>query len=302
VRNLLSATAPGRALLFPADKLSTDFGLGDADYAWKVFEEGARRLIAQGFHTATDVLEVGPGRNLGTALLWWATCQARASPEDGQVKMVLWDVYPNAANVLSRQSGLAGQLITRMPAGSSLPTTALELLHGVRTGAIVPPLQYIVCSRRELVDVVRERRFGLIYSQAALEHVWSIGDTWELLCTLTSNRGWHYHTIDLADHGRRETDPYEMLEWSDSAYWLMGRFTPGAVNRWRASDHAAQMESMGLQILSLDRQESEVPLGNVRRFAARFQLRDPRDLKTTMIRVVARRRQEAEIGIGGADH
>lgn len=59
----------GRAWLFPQSKLSTHFGRGDVEYAWQVFLRHYRQLHEHGFVGARRIMEVGPGRNLGTALL-----------------------------------------------------------------------------------------------------------------------------------------------------------------------------------------------------------------------------------------
>lgn len=70
-RNLACAVPGGRALLFPPAQLAQRFGRADAAYALLVFRHHRRQLLAAGFPGASRLLETGPGRNLGSGLLWW---------------------------------------------------------------------------------------------------------------------------------------------------------------------------------------------------------------------------------------
>ena len=81
----------GRSLLFPSQSLATRFGRDDADYALSVFLHHYRQLSAAGFRTADKILEVGPGRNVGTSLLMWALNHARSGRA---VTVILWDAFP----------------------------------------------------------------------------------------------------------------------------------------------------------------------------------------------------------------
>ena len=90
-RNLLCVIPVGRRWLFPPQALSERFGRGDADYSIQVFLHHFQQLSGAGFQSAQRILEVGPGRNLGTGLLMWALNRARLG--EG-VAVVLWDVPP----------------------------------------------------------------------------------------------------------------------------------------------------------------------------------------------------------------
>jgi hypothetical protein len=72
--------------------LTIRFGSGDADYALRVFLRHYRQLSAIGFLTADKILEVGPGRNLGTSVLMWAMNHSQVA---GPVTVILWDAFPN---------------------------------------------------------------------------------------------------------------------------------------------------------------------------------------------------------------
>ena len=68
-RNLLCLLPITRRMVFPQEQLAAQFGRGDAQYAWRVFNHHVKQLQEVQFSGAERVLEIGPGRNLGTALL-----------------------------------------------------------------------------------------------------------------------------------------------------------------------------------------------------------------------------------------
>ncbi len=113
---------------------------------------------------------------------------------------------------------------------------------------------------------------------------------WAVLAALSRNEAWHSHRIDLADHGRRETNYVEMLEWSTVEWWFTMRFVPGAINRWRANEHLHCMDAVGIHVLSVDREVRESLPTSRSRLARRFRLQDDVELGTTAIDVVGRTR------------
>lgn len=163
-----------------------------------------------------------------------------------------------------------------------------EILHAVAGGHLVPNINYQVCPYVKMVDLYRGQPFDLIYSHAALEHAWAIRETWEALRSITAPGGWHSHRIDLADHGRRETNFIEMLEWPEWAYQLTMRFIPGSINRWRANEHIAYLQSMGFAILNEERHLQPQLPAERRRLAEPFRSMDDRDLRTTVVDITAR--------------
>jgi len=232
-RNAVCAIPGGAGLIYPSSSLSTQFGRGDAAYAWSVFSHHYTLLAEAGFTSAQRVLEVGPGRNIGTALLWWVHLSAKP-PE---TEIVCWDVFANAhIDETDFWPTLALALIEAAPEDLD-PAVAASLgsrLDDVAEGRAVPSITYRVESieKLEAVHALPDSTFDLVYSHAAIEHVWSVEAFWDAQARLTAPLGWHSHRIDMADHGKRETNYIELLEWSPAAYWLMLRFTPGATNRW----------------------------------------------------------------------
>jgi hypothetical protein len=155
---------------------------------------------------------------------------------------------------------------------------------------LVPEITYTVCDSRQLIERYQYRPFELIYSHAALEHAWAIGDTWNALACLTADQGWHSHRIDLADHGRRDSNYIEMCEWPQWAYRITMNNIPGAINRYRAIDHIRSMKELGFEILAESREiQADLPVSR-QRLAMPFKSMDALELKTTALNVVARLR------------
>jgi hypothetical protein len=256
-RNLLCVTPWGKRRLFPAQALANRFGRGDAEYALNVFLHHYRQLSAAGFHAVDKILEVGPGRNAGTALMMWALNRSRGM----DVTVILWDVFPNMA-VSAETLREAARALLDSPRFrqvlETFPDDRLEqTLGAVTRGELSPDIRYRVQPLPELLTSGEVNGTTLVYSQAAIEHIWDIADFWRTIIGLTGPDGWHSHRIDLADHGRRETNYIEMLEWSPLAYWLTMRFIPGAINRWRASMHLGFVAQQGLKILNAHQETRE---------------------------------------------
>jgi hypothetical protein len=287
-RNVLCAHPVSRRWLYPSQRLAASFGPADVEYAWSVFQRHGRALDRHGFVCAERILEVGPGRNFGSAMLWWATTAAR--PGATAPSIVLWDVYPNCdASGPDVWRGWASGLLAHEPCHRALAPRAVALLDGVARGLAIPSIRYEVCTLDRLRDRHGQSTFDLVYSQAALEHVWNMRDAWQALVAMTTLYGWHSHRIDLADHGRRDTNYVEMLQWSRPVYWLTMRFVPGAVNRWRAGEHLAAMEAAGLRVLAAVREARDALPVPRTRLAAPFRAMADAELRTTAVDIVARR-------------
>lgn len=289
-QNLVCFIPAGRHLLFPTEALASRFGRGDTDYAWSVISHHLTKLESVGFKSANSVLEIGPGRNLDSALLWWAYL----STEHGShlVDIVCWDVFSNAKpDVDGFWPGLAQGLLEKLPMsfeGRDLSLTRRRLME-VAEGSACPRISYRVEPLAELEAAMNRsgQRFVLVYSQAAIEHIWFIEAFWETVGRLTASAGWHSHRIDLADHGRRETNYIELLEWSRMGYWLTMRIIPGATNRWRACQHLAKLSDLGFKLLMKHRsQQPHLPIP-LQRVSGEFRQLGEAELRTTALVDVA---------------
>lgn len=285
MRNMLCLVPLTKRLLFPPQELSASFGPSNPTYAWSVFVRHSGRLKQSGFEVASRILEVGPGQNIGTSLLWYAFEKAKGNSPH----IVLWDVFPNATGGSEVWRECACGLIDSIPADTGIDgTTIISVLHAVAGGRLIPNIDYQVCPCLTLVDQYRDQPFDLVYSQATLEHAWAIRETWEALRSVTAPGGWHSHRIDLADHGRRETNFIEMLEWPEWAYQLTMQFIPGAINRWRASQHIDYLRNMGFVIINEERHIQPQLPAERRRLAEPFRSMDDHDLRTTAVDITAR--------------
>lgn len=289
-RNALCAVPATKDLLYPPAALAARFGSADLDYGVGVFSHHMRMLRAGGFDAGASILEVGPGRNLTTALLMWIVS---TRTHGASANVVLWDEHRNMQVTAARVAELAGALAGSellAEARAWLPADVDRTLERVALGELVPAITLQVRPLRELLK--RPELFGrtLVYSHAALEHIWHIARFWDVIARLTADGGWHSHRIDLADHGRRETNYVEMLEWSAAEYWLTMRFVPGAVNRWRAGMHEQALRDRGLEIVSAHRDTHPMLPVPRARLAGGFRALPELELRTTALDVVARKR------------
>ena len=283
-RNSICAFPSVKKILFPASKVAGQFGPSEGAYGWQVFWAHSERLREAGFSSADRILEVGPGRNIGTSLLWYsmAVCGRRPS-------IALWDVIPNVDINANFWSVCAADLLRSQPKHVVLPEEAKATLQRIAAGGLAPDISYHVCQLDQLVERYRGEPFGLIYSHASLEHAWAISETWNALRVLTADGGWNSHRIDLADHGRRDTNYIEMCEWPEWAYQLTMNRVPGAINRYRANDHIRSLKELGFEIIIEKREiRPELPVAR-ERLAAPFREMDAIELQTTAIDIVARR-------------
>ena len=166
------------------------------------------------------------------------------------------------------------------------------LLKSVADGTHEPHIQYKVCSLRKLGSVVSGTRFDLIYSHAAIEHIWAIREFWAIVANISKGQAWHSYRIDLADHGRRETNYLEMLEWSTLQWWLTMRFVPGAINRWRADEHVSRLGEVGINVVSDERELREGLPTTRSRLAHQYRHLDDLELRATAIDIVGRSDKE----------
>jgi hypothetical protein len=289
-RNMLCFTPAGRHLLFPSAMLAARFGRGDAEYAWNVFSHHLTQLQAAGFHDACQVLEIGPGRNLGTALLWWAFLTP--DNESKPVRIVCWDVFENAKpDTIGFWPELAQGLLEKLPETLENVSPILlirQRLLEVAAGRSIPGIVYRVEPLAAFETAMGSvgQTFDLVLSQAAIEHIWHIDEFWNAMGRLTAPDGWHSHRIDLADHGRRETNYIEMLEWSRLGYWLTMRFIPGAINRWRACHHLEKLSALDFKILIQKRSLADCLPIPLHRVSAAFRRLREIELRTTALDVV----------------
>lgn len=279
--NLLAAIPLIRRLRFPAVTLARSFGSDDASYSWRVFERHAKRLRELDFpFDARRILEVGPGQNIGGPVLWWAVCGGEG------VHVTLWDAFPNMAPDKESIRATAGALLETADGRDGAWPELCARLRSVVAGEIDPEIDYVVCDLAGFT-ARGEAPYDLLLSHSALEHVWSPEPTVRMLAEHTSDRGWHSMQIDLMDHGSRETNYLEMLEWSDFAYWLTMRFAPGGLNRWRAQEFIDLYEALGLETVASDRRVQDALPTRREHLGRRFRAMTEAELLTSELFLIS---------------
>ena len=286
--NMISTTTVGRRLVLPPVQLAKDFGPADAGYSWRLFCRQFDRLREVNYEPeARRILDVGPGRNIGSSLLWWAASGG------GAVSVVLWDTY---ANMVVDADALRVSAVALIDSPERKENESMHaLLKDVAEGRVCPDVQYVVSGPEAFADQNLEP-FDLILSHSCFEHIWDPVPTLSILAHQTATEGWQFVQIDLMDHWSRQTNYLEMLEWSDSVYWLTMRFI-GGLNRWRAQQFVDFYESLRLNIIAQDRRSADrLPIPR-KRMAKRFRALSDQELLTTeLVLIVHGHRQGPATG------
>jgi len=271
-------------------------------YAHRVFVETA--ALARGHDVAAprSVLEIGPGANLG-ALFCWAASGVR---EPAGVDVVAApppppEFYETLRGFLMAVEGFAwwrawakpepGRV--DFPSVSSFPAAA-DLLERIR---------YVSGVSSERLPF-EDKRFDLVYSVAALEHVPDPAGSLAEIRRVLVPGGLAIHEIDLKHHG--SADPLKFLEWTDEEWARRATLYGGDVslrkildggfageiycNRLRRSDWVRLFADAGFAVEKLEPVIVLDPsLVWRERFAAPFRDLTDEELAVLTIRVVARR-------------
>jgi 2-polyprenyl-3-methyl-5-hydroxy-6-metoxy-1,4-benzoquinol methylase len=227
-----------------------------AAYVQDVFENSSQQIGSRRPLTG-NVLEIGPGGNLGALLMYLAA---------GCDRGVALDVVP----LVTDQQELY----------ESLTPDASELLTRIeyRTGE---PIEQ---------PSLPENSFDIIFSAACLEHVADPSTAIRTIHRLLKPGGVTTHSIDLRDH-RDFSDPLAFLRHSDRT-WRAATSRRLVTNRWRASDWLRGFESAGFADVTVDPHEQVTITEAMRsRFHRSFQSKDLTDLGTLLVNVTATKSQ-----------
>jgi SAM-dependent methyltransferase len=226
-----------------------------ASYVQEVFAIHAS-VIRQCSSINGTVLEIGPGGNLGVALMFLNAGAERA---------VCLDVVPWAA------------------------TDHTELYDHI-VGDSTPFYERLDYRSSEAIEATRlpDDSFDIIYSHACLEHVLDPARAVASISRLLKPGGVTSHQIDLRDH-RDFSRPLEFLRWS-ARVWKLAHSHTGYTNRWRRSDWTAAFADAGLDVISAVSTHEERPeLLDRTRFHASFASRDVDDLACTGVLIAAQK-------------
>lgn len=183
-----------------------------------------------------EVLELGPGPDLGTGLLWLAA---------GAKGYTAVDAHPLARNRSSLE--LHEQIARRIAAAREDNELEARLLEAVRRlhhsdeDDLDAPLRYRVIGDFDL-SKLDPLRFDLLVSHSAFEHFSDVDQTFAQLAPLMSDRAHLVAEIDLQTHTRwiRDADPLNIYRYSRRLYRGLG--FSGIPNRVRPDQYLEILE------------------------------------------------------------
>lgn len=221
------------------------------DYVTAVFRNCAAQVTAHR-PISGSVLEIGPGGNVATTLLFL---------EAGAERGVCIDVFP----FLSDQGDLYAELTTNPHALDRIEYRCPEAIETTTLPA---------------------ESFDIIFSNACLEHVSDPAVAAKRISTLLKPGGVTTHGIDLRDH-RNFDEPLDFLRYPDWV-WRGASSRRTHTNRWRASDWQKAFREAGLTDIEIKPVETHDLTEPVRRSMNR-RFRDKRmdDLALTQIELTA---------------
>lgn len=210
----------------------------EVQYALQVAENYLNQLGSHGITVrGKQILELGPGRSLGTALLL-ACHGARVTAVEPDPAPWDPDYHPRFyAAMLERLSG----------PGTSLDLDSLQMT--VEQGRI--PKEAVRLVRGNLLQArgIGPESQDAVFSNAVLEHVAQLPETLAELARVTRPGGLGFHQIDFRFHPR-ESDPLRFLLFSPAKYERLRSFTGrGCGSCLRLSQYERLFAEAGFRIL-----------------------------------------------------
>lgn len=224
-------------------ELGYDCAKDNAAYPTTVFKMHAAQ-IRQARQTSGNVLEIGPGGNVGVALLFLAAGASSATCID----VLPWNRMdlPLYSQLVDDPDSYFDRIEYRVP--EAIETTRLP-----------------------------DASFDIVYSQAVLEHVADPAVAIRQIARLLRPGGVTSHQIDLRDH--RDFDrPLNFLRYPDWI-WRAATSRRAYTNRWRRSAWIEALEREGLTVLAAESTET-YPVDQIDRnvFHHRFRRNTVEDL------------------------
>lgn len=199
------------------------------------------------------VLELGPGGNVGTTLLFL---------RDGCDRGYCIDVFP----FISSQPDLYQELVDNPD----------ELLQRIDYR----------CPEAIEDTALPDGSIDIIFSNACLEHVIDPAGAARRISTLLKPGGVTTHGIDLRDHRNFEL-PLDFLRYPEWM-WQAASSRRTHTNRWRASDWSNAFQAAGLVDIRVEPKEvADVTNKQRDRFAKKFRHRSTEDLGILQMEITA---------------
>lgn len=257
-----------------------------AEYPLTVFHTHVTALspLRQTGLVAADVLEIGPGGNVGVGLLMLLA---------GAKSVICLDVVPWMQGM--GPDALYAALVetaAKFPETYLVAPALLERAREDPTRLAHELLGHI--TYLSPVDIgtttLPDASLDVIFSHSCFEHFSDPAGSIAQIARLLRPGGVTSHQIDLRDH-RDFNHPFEFLYHSDAVWHLATHNSPIQVrNRWRASEYLAAFEKNGLEVVSAEAALKVVVTEEMRRrFSRHFQTLDLEDLGSLIILLVARK-------------
>lgn len=196
-----------------------------------------------------QVLEIGPGINLGTGLIFAMT---------GSRKYYGLDIYkdPDLFGAPQYQS-IVSLLSLIAPGGIRTPADAIMKIAGEQVSFDKDRIEYLY--PRQSYDIpLADGSLDYVFSHATFEHIADPMKTIAAIHRVLRKGGVTAHQIDLRDH-RDFSKPLEFLK-IDAGAWKEKYRNPAMahlyMNRWRTSDFKAAFEKRGFQVLKVQPNET----------------------------------------------
>jgi len=208
------------------------------DYGFSVFETHARHL-PEGRVKGLSVLEIGPGDNIVTALLFLVRGAQRVVLLDAD------DLPPGGP------AGVLNELKSRLDAEER---RALGRLVRRRGGGIAFDESRLCLLPRRRADgdgLGLAEEFDMIYSHAVLEHVRDLDACFRNMAAALKRGGMMSHVVDLRDHRFGDAHPLRFLCYPGWVWESASSNRACFTNRRRLRDYEETLRRAGLELRNL---------------------------------------------------
>jgi SAM-dependent methyltransferase len=256
------------------------------EYPLSVYLKHATSLahLRPGGFVDADVMEIGPGGNVGVGFLMLLA---------GAKSVVCLDVVPWIQGV--GPDSLYPALVKAAVADPQTYLVAPALLERGKAdpeGLARDLLSHVtyLCPEAIETTTLPDASCDIIFSQACFEHFPHPARAIDQIARLLRPGGIASHAVDLRDH-RDFSRPLDFLRYPDTVWKLATSNWPSGVrNRWRAPEYRAAFEQRGMQVHSLEATEKTGVTEEMRRrFQPHFQAMSLEDLSIIGILIVAQK-------------
>ncbi len=183
--------------------------------------------------TGKNILEIGPGADLGVGLILLAS---------GAGKYNALDINPLARKTPAEFYDCLFEKIRQEIPGVGIDglKKELRLFYDGKKGR----LNYVVDSSFSF-SMLAEERIDVVLSQATFDALDNIEKTFSEITKIVKTGGYMLSTFELQTHTRwlRQKDPFNIYMYPDNVYRLLS--FKGSPNRLRPEDYVATLDKLG---------------------------------------------------------